>query len=268
MESQEKITIPKIIKMKEKNEKISCLTAYDWIMATLLDASGIDLILIGDSGAMVFAGHNTTLPITMDQMIYHTQSVTRGVKHALTIADMPFLSYQISVEDALRNAGRFLKEGFSDGVKLEGGNSIAETVRKLVVSGIPVMGHIGLTPQSIRVIGGYPLLGKETEEANQLKQDAKCLEEAGAFSVVLEKIPALLAKEITEIISIPTIGIGAGPFCDGQILVTHDMLGLFESFKPKFLRRYAEIAQTIRKSVEHYSNDVKKGKYPSLEESY
>ncbi len=268
MGSQDKITTPKIIKMKEKGEKISCLTAYDWIMATLLDDSGIDLILIGDTGAMVFAGHSTTLPITVEQMIYHTQSVTRGVTRALTITDMPFLSYQINPDDALRNAGRFLKEGGADGVKLEGGCSIAETVQKLVKSGIPVMGHIGLTPQSIRVFGGYPLRGKKTDEANQIKRDAKCLEEAGAFSIVLEKIPTDLAKEITQSLAIPTIGIGAGPYCDGQILVTHDMLGLFESFKPKFVRRYAEIAHMIRQSVAQYAKEVKEGKYPSPEESY
>ncbi|MBN2029076.1 3-methyl-2-oxobutanoate hydroxymethyltransferase [bacterium] len=268
MGSQEKITIPKIMKMKEKGEKIACLTAYDWIMATLLDVSEIDLILIGDSGAMVFAGHNTTLPITVDQMVYHTQSVTRGVTRALTITDMPFLSYQVNPEDALRNAGRFLKKGGADGVKLEGGCSILETVQKLVKSGIPVMGHIGLTPQSIRVFGGYPIQGKKTGEADRLKQDAKCLEEAGAFSLVLEKIPAGLAKEITQSIAIPTIGIGAGPYCDGQILVTHDMLGLFESFKPRFVRRYAEIAQIIRQSVAQYTKEVKEGKYPSSEESY
>jgi 3-methyl-2-oxobutanoate hydroxymethyltransferase len=268
MGSQEKITTPKILKMKEKGEKIACLTAYDWIMATLLDGSGIDLILIGDSGAMVFAGHNTTLPITVDQMVYHTQSVTRGVEHALTITDMPFLSYQVGPEDALRNAGRFLKEGGADGVKLEGGCTIAETVRKLVKSGIPVMGHIGLTPQSIRAFGGYPVQGKKTDEANQIKQDAKCLEEAGIFSLVLEKIPASLAKEITQSLSVPTIGIGAGPHCDGQILVTHDMLGLFEAFKPKFVRRYAELAQIIRQTIGQYSKEVKAGKYPSSEESY
>ncbi len=268
MGPQEKITIPKIIKMKEKGEKIACLTAYDWMIAKLLDDSGIDLILIGDSGAMVFAGHNTTLPITVDQMVYHTQSVTRGVERALTITDMPFLSYQVSSEDAMRNAGRFLKEGGADGVKLEGGCSMTETVRKLVQSGIPVMGHIGLTPQSIRAFGGYPLLGKKNAEADQFKQDAKCLEEAGIFSLVLEKIPAPLAKEITQSISIPTIGIGAGPHCDGQILVTHDILGLFESFKPKFVRRYAELAQVIRQSVGQYSKEVKTGQYPSSEESY
>lgn len=268
MEPKEKITIPKLKGMKKKGEKIACLTAYDWITASLLDDAGIDLILVGDSGAMVFAGHETTLPITMDQTIYHTQAVSRGVKRALIIGDMPFLSFQVSPEEALRNAGRFLKEGGADGVKLEGGEAIAETVRKLVGVGIPVMGHLGLTPQSIRILGGYRIRGKEANEAEALKRDAKILEEAGAFAIVLEKIPTSLAKEITRSVSVPTIGIGAGPYCDGQILVTHDMLGLFETFKPKFVRQYAKLAQAIRGAVGEYTKEVKEGKYPSPEESY
>ena len=268
MANIEKITIPLLKKMKREGEKIACLTAYDWLMASLLDTAGIDLILVGDSGAMVFAGHETTLPITMDQMIYHTQAVSRGVKRALLIADMPFLSYQISPEKALENAGRFLKEGGAEGVKIEGGEPMGEIIHKLVNVGIPVMGHLGLTPQSIRAFGGYRVRGKGIEEAEELKRDAKILEQAGVFSIVLEKIPATLAEEITSSVSIPTIGIGAGPHCDGQILVTHDMLGLFESFKPKFVRRYTELAQIIRNATEQYINDIKKGKYPSKEESY
>ncbi|MFC1502241.1 3-methyl-2-oxobutanoate hydroxymethyltransferase [bacterium] len=268
MDKKDKITVPLLIKMKEKGEKIVCLTAYEWITASLLDEAGVELILVGDSGAMVFAGHENTLPITMDQMIYHTQSVSRGVKKALLITDMPFLSFQISPEEAVRNAGRFLKEGGAEGVKLEGGAPVAEAIRRLVDIGIPVMGHLGLTPQSISAFGGYRLRGKETDEAERLKQDAKILEEAGAFSIVLEKIPAALSKEITQSISIPTIGIGAGPHCDGQILVTHDMLGLFEAFKPKFVRRYAELAKTIKSSVGDYVRDVKDGSYPSCKESY
>ncbi|RKY53392.1 MAG: 3-methyl-2-oxobutanoate hydroxymethyltransferase [Candidatus Neomarinimicrobiota bacterium] len=264
----EKITIPLLRKMKKDGEKIACLTAYDWMMASLLDTVGIDLILVGDSGAMVFAGHETTLPITMDQMLYHTQAVSRGVKHALIIADMPFLSYQTSSEKAIENAGRFLKEGGADGVKIEGGEPMAETIHKLVDVGIPVMGHLGLTPQSIHAFGGYRLRGKGTKEAEGLKHDAKILEQAGVFSIVLEKIPVSLAEEITKSVSIPTIGIGAGPHCDGQILVTHDMLGLFETFKPKFVRRYAELAQIIRDATERYIKDIKQGKYPSKEESY
>ena len=268
MDPKEKITIPKLKEMKKRGEKIACLTAYDYITASLLDAAGVDLILVGDSGAMVFAGHETTLPITIDQMIYHSQAASRGVKRALLIADMPFLSFQVTPEEAIRNAGRFLKEGGADGVKVEGGEPMAETIRRLVSVGIPVMGHLGLTPQSIRSFGTYCLRGKKSHEAEELKRDAKIMEEAGAFSIVLEKIPASLAKEISQSLSIPTIGIGAGPDCDGQILVTHDMLGLFETFKPKFVRRYAELAQTIRTAVETYSKDVKEGKYPSKEESY
>jgi 3-methyl-2-oxobutanoate hydroxymethyltransferase len=265
---KEKITIPKLKEMKKSREKIACLTAYDWLTAKLLDEAGIDLILVGDSGAMVFAGHETTLPITVDQMIYHTQAVSRGVKRALLIADMPFLSFQVSPEEALLNAGRFLKEGGADGVKIEGGEAMAKTAQKLVQVGIPVMGHIGLTPQSIRTFGGYRLRGKRPNEAKELKRDAKIMEEAGIFAIVLEKIPTPLAKEITQTLSVPTIGIGAGSACDGQILVTHDMLGLFEAFKPKFVRRYAELGQSIRRAVEKYSKEVKEGKYPSPEESY
>jgi 3-methyl-2-oxobutanoate hydroxymethyltransferase len=268
MDKKDKITAPHLIKMKAHGEKIVCLTAYEWITASLLDEAGVDLILVGDSGAMVFAGHKNTLPITIDQMIYHTQSVSRGVRRALLITDMPFLSFQITPEEAIRNAGRFLKEGGAEGVKLEGGEPMAETIRRMVDIGIPVMGHLGLTPQSISVFGGYGLRGKKTDEAERLKQDAKILEEAGAFSIVLEKIPATLSKEISESISIPTIGIGAGPHCDGQILVTHDMLGLFETFKPKFVRRYAELAKTIKSAVGKYAQDVKKGAYPSSKESY
>ena len=268
MNGKEKITIPKLVKMKKAGEKIACLTAYDTLTASLLDKAGMDLILVGDSGAMVFAGHETTLPITVDQMLYHTQAAARGVESALLIADMPFLSFQVTPEEAIRNAGRFLKEGNADGVKIEGGEHMAETFRRLTEVGIPVMGHLGLTPQSIHAFGGYKLQGKEEAQAAKLMNDAKIIEEAGGFAIVLEKIPSDLAKKITKSISIPTIGIGAGPHCDGQILVTHDMLGLFEEFKPKFVRRYAELAETIRTAVENYGKDVKEGTYPSDKESY
>jgi 3-methyl-2-oxobutanoate hydroxymethyltransferase len=268
MAENAKVTIPQLIAMKKKGEKIACLTAYEWITAGLLDQSGIDLILVGDSGSMVFAGHPNTLPITMDQMVYHTQAVSRGIKRALCVADMPFLSYQINPELAIQNAGRFLKEGGAEAVKLEGGEPVAETVRRLVDVGIPVMGHLGLTPQSIQKFGGYRVRGKGQSEADELKKDARILEASGVFAIVLEKIPAELAKEITESISIPTIGIGAGPHCDGQVLVTSDMLGLFEAFRPKFVRVYAELASTIRDAVKQYSHDVKSGSYPSKEESY
>jgi len=268
MENNKKVTTAQLRVMKEKGEKIACLTAYDWLTASLLDQAGLDLILVGDSGAMVFSGHKDTLPITIDQMIYHTQAVARGVKQALLIADMPFLSYQTSKEQAILNAGRFLKESSAEGVKVEGGEHLAETIHCMVQVGIPVMGHLGLTPQSIRFFGKYSVRGKEEKEAEKLRKDAKILEEAGTFAMVLEKIPAQLAKEITESVSIPTISIGAGPHCDGQILVTHDILGLFEQFKPKFVRRYAELANTIREAASNYTKDVKSGSYPSEKESY
>jgi 3-methyl-2-oxobutanoate hydroxymethyltransferase len=264
----DKITVPKIIEMKRTGEKITSLTAYDWLLASLLDSAGIDIILVGDSAAMVFAGHDTTLPMTMDQMLYHTRAVTRGVKRALVIADMPFLSFQVTSERAIGNAGRFLQEGRASGVKIEGGEPVAETIRKITDVGIPVMGHLGLTPQSIQSFGGYRLRGKMETEAVAIRKDAKILEQAGAFAIVLEKIPSSLAGEITKSVSIPTIGIGAGPDCDGQILVTPDMLGLFESFKPKFVRQYANLAGTVRSAASGFMKDVKSGAYPSREESF
>ena len=268
MTQPDKITVPKIIEMKRRGEKIASLTAYDWLLASLLDAAGIDVILVGDSAAMVFAGHDTTLPMTMDQMLYHTRAVTRGVKHALVIADMPFLSFQVTPDQAIENAGRFLQKGRAGGVKIEGGEPIAETIRKITDIGMPVMGHLGLTPQSIQSFGGYRLRGKTEGEAETIRKDAKILEQAGVFAIVLEKIPASLAGEITKSISIPTIGIGAGPDCDGQILVTPDMLGLFESFKPKFVRQYANLAGTIRSAASGFIKDVKSGACPSKEESF
>ena len=267
-DSGKKRTAPAIVDMKSQGQKIVCLTAYDALLAMLLDQSGVDLILVGDSGAMVFAGHKTTIPFTTDQMVYHTQAVSRGVQHALLISDMPFLSYQISVDDALRNAGRLIQEGGAQGVKVEGGEHMAETVRRLVKMGIPVMGHLGLTPQSINQFGGYRLRGKKEPESEEIRKDAKILEEAGVFAVVLEKIPSALAGQITASLSIPTIGICAGPQCDGQILVTHDMLGLFEQFKPRFARQYVNLAGMIREAVIHYAEDVKKGDFPGDKESY
>jgi 3-methyl-2-oxobutanoate hydroxymethyltransferase len=263
-----KVTVPEVVRMKARGEKIAALTAYDSLLASILDSAGIDVILVGDSGAMVFAGHETTLPITLDEMLYHTKAVRRGVQRALLVVDMPFLSYQTSVEEAIHNAGRMLKEGGAEAVKLEGGRPVVETVRRLVEIGIPVMGHLGLTPQSIHAFGGYKVQATDEDRAKRLLEDARMLEEAGAFSIVLEKIPADLARRVTESIGIPTIGIGAGVHCDGQILVTHDMLGLFEKFLPKFVRRYAELGAEIRKACNEYASDVRAGKFPSVEESY
>jgi len=254
-----KVTVPEIIVYKNRGEKIAALTAYDFLMASILDEVGIEIILVGDSAGMVVAGDATTLSIGMEEMLYHTRIVSRAVKRALVVADMPFLSYQISFEKAVENAGRFLKEGQAEAIKIEGGEPFAELIRKLTSIGIPVMGHIGLIPQSVHKFGGYKLQGKSPDNAQRLKKEAKILEEAGVFSIVLEKIPFSLAKEITESVNVPTIGIGAGPYCDGQILVTHDLLGIFEKFKPKFVRRYAEVGQIMRKAFENYKNDVKKG---------
>jgi 3-methyl-2-oxobutanoate hydroxymethyltransferase len=268
MQSKEKITVPDLGRMKTGGEKIACLTAYDWLFAALLDQAGLDLILVGDSAAMVFAGHETTIPMTMDQMVYHTQCAARGARRALLIADMPFMSFQVGPEDALRNAGRLMQEGGAEGVKIEGGEPMAGTIHKITNAGIPVMGHLGLTPQSIKAFGGYRVRGRDKKEAGMLLQDAKILEQAGVFAIVLEKIPAVLAREITESVTVPTIGIGAGPYCDGQILVTHDLLGLFEEFKPKFARRYTELAKTIKKAFSRYVKDVKAGTFPAAKESF
>jgi 3-methyl-2-oxobutanoate hydroxymethyltransferase len=261
------MTVKRFRQMKSK-ETIAVLTAYDRLMAQLLDETGIDAILVGDSVGMVIAGYATTLPVTMDEIIYHTKTVRRGVKRALLIGDMPFLSYQTSTADALRNAGRFLQEGGAEAVKVEGGRHMAETIEKMTRIGIPVMGHLGLTPQSIHQFGGYGVRGRQPDEARSLLQDAGILAEAGCFSIVLEKIPAELARQITEQVAIPTIGIGAGPDCDGQVLVTHDMLGLFEEFKPKFVRQYARLAGDMRSAFKGYIRDVKKGEFPGPEESF
>ncbi len=265
---RKKITVPAIMAMKQRNEKIAALTAYDFLLAHLLDEAGLDLMLVGDSVAMVFAGHETTLPITLDEIIYHTRAVRRGVKNALLVADMPFLSYQVSPEQAVLNAGRLLKEGGAEAVKLEGGSVMAETIRRIVQVGIPVMGHLGLTPQSINAFGGYALQASQAESAKKLLEEALQLQEAGVFALVLEKIPATVAREVTQALQVPTIGIGAGPDCDGQILVTHDMLGLFEKFKPKFVRRYADVGRVMREACEAYRKEVKAGAFPAEQESY
>ena len=263
-----RVTTKSVALLKKKGIKISALTAYDFITAKLLDDAGIDILLVGDSLSNVFQGNETTLPVTMDEMIYHTKAVSKGVQRAMIVVDMPFMSYQLNIDEAFRNAGRIMKETPAGAVKLEGGKPIAETIRKITEYGLPVMGHIGLMPQSIHSYGGYSERGKTEEEANEILEDAKIIEEAGAFALVLEKIPAKLAKKVSASISIPTIGIGAGVNCDGQILVTPDMLGLNTDFHPRFVRYYASLATEINKAVKEYINDVKKGTFPSDKESY
>lgn len=271
MSSQNKIskkTVPEIIKMKQRGEKIAVLTAYDALLAEILDSAGVDIILVGDSGGMVMGGHKNTVSVTLDEMLLYTKSASRGISNALLIADMPFMSYQVSPETAVTNAGRFIQEAGAEGVKIEGGTAIIETARRLVEIGIPVMGHLGLTPQSIHKFGSYKLQGSEEETAEQIFQDALKLQDAGVFSIVLEKIPSELAAKITEALSIPTIGIGAGINCDGQVLVSQDMLGLYRKFKPKFVRHYAHLGDVIEKSCRDYINDVKNSHFPSENESF
>jgi len=264
----DKVTTQTVVKMKEQNEKISMLTAYDYTMAGIVDSAGIDVILVGDSASNVMAGFDTTVPMTLDHMIYHTSCVVRGVERALVIADLPFMSYQVTAKEALISAGRMMKEAGAHAVKLEGGSTISKTVKKIVDAGIPVMGHLGLTPQSIYKFGTYKVRAKEEEEADQLLEDARKLEKAGVFSIVLEKIPSPLAKKVTSELSIPTIGIGAGPHCDGQVLVTHDMLGLNKDFSPRFLRRYADLHKEMTSAVGQYISDVKEGDFPNENERY
>ncbi|RUM44084.1 MAG: 3-methyl-2-oxobutanoate hydroxymethyltransferase [Desulfurobacterium sp.] len=261
------VTTADFIEKKRKGEKITVLTAYDYLTARIVDSAGVDAILVGDSLGMVALGYKSTIPVTMEEMIHHTKAVVRGRRNAMVIFDMPFLSYQTGIRDAILNAGRALKETGCDAVKIEGGVEQAETIRALVNSGIPVMGHVGLQPQSVNVYGGYKLRGRG-EERKRIIEDAKAVEEAGAFAVVLEKIPAELAKEITEMLRIPTIGIGAGKYCDGQVLVFQDMVGLFEDFKPKFVKRYAELGKLAREAVERFIEEVKSGKFPDEEHSY
>lgn len=263
-----KVTTEQLRKMKAKGQKIAALTAYDFTMAEILDQAGIDLILVGDSAATVFAGYDTTLPVTMEEMLYHVRVVARGVKRALVVADMPFMSFQTSVEKALVNAGRFMKDSFAEGVKIEGGIERCDAIERIVSAGIPVMGHLGLTPQSIHKFGTYKTRGRNKGEAERILADARGLEEAGAFAIVLEKIPVALAGRVTESVSVPTIGIGAGPQCDGQILVSYDMLGLYDKFHPRFVRKYLEGSQLIRDAFEHYIRDVKAMDFPSDSESY
>jgi len=266
--SPKKITVNTLREMKKTGEKITMLTAYDFLMASHLDECGIDMILVGDSVGNVVIGYENTIPVTMEEMIHHCSAVTRGVKNAMVIGDMPFMSYQVNPEQAVENAGRLVKESGVQAVKLEGGEEVLDTIKKIVQAGIPVMGHLGLTPQSINKFGGYGVRGAAAEEAQAIFADAKELEAAGVFSLVLEKVPASLAKDITRRLNIPTIGIGAGVDCDGQVLVTHDMLGMFEKFKPKFSKRYAELAKEMKRCYSQYISEVKEKKFPAQEHSF
>jgi len=254
--------------MKQTGEKIAMLTAYDFLVAKLLDQVGIDVILVGDSLGNVVQGYETTLPVTVDDMIYHAKAVKRAVKNALIVVDMPFMSYQNSVDEAVRNCGRVMKEVGVGAVKLEGGAYIAEIVKHLVKIGIPVMGHLGLTPQAINKFGTYEVRAQDKKEADELVRDAKVLADAGVFAIVLEKIPSSLAKKVTASIPVPTIGIGAGPHCDGQVLVVYDMLGMTEEFRPRFVRRYGEFAESLRSAFNSYIKDVKSQQFPTMKESY
>lgn len=263
-----KMTVPEVRSMKEKGEKIVCLTAYDYCLARILDESGIDLLLVGDSLGSVVQGHDSTLPVTVDDVIYHTKAVIRGRRRALVVSDMPFMTFQLGVDDAKRNAGRLVQEGGAESVKLEGGVTQADTIEALVKMGVPVMGHVGLTPQSVHQFGGYRIQGRGEADARAILDDAIAVEQSGAFAVVLEGIPVQLAREITQRISIPTVGIGAGMHCDGQILVVHDMLGLFDDFMPKFVKRYANLKETIGGAVRSYMEEVRTEVFPAEEHTF
>ncbi len=260
-----RVTVNTIREMKQRKEKIVMLTAYDYSTAKLVDEAGVPLILVGDSLGMVVLGYDSTIPVTMDDMIHHTRAVVRGTQQAMVIGDMPFMTYHTSVSDALRNAARFIQEGGAQAVKLEGGVNVAETVKRIVDCGIPVMGHIGLTPQSIHQLGGHRAQGKTPEAALKLLNDAKALEQAGAFAVVLELVPAPLARVITQELNIPTIGIGAGPDCDGQVQVISDLLGLYSDFVPRHAKQYARLAGEIKAAIASYISEVKTGVFPTLE---
>ncbi|MBI5893924.1 MAG: 3-methyl-2-oxobutanoate hydroxymethyltransferase [Deltaproteobacteria bacterium] len=263
-----KTTILDIKDMKRQRRKIAVLTAYDYTMAKILDSAGAPILLVGDSLGMVSAGYESTLPVTIDEMIYHTRAVARGSKNALIVVDMPFLSYQISIEEAKRNAGRLVKEGGAEAVKLEGGENIADTIKAINDMGVPVMGHIGLMPQSVHKMGGYKVQGRTKKERQQIMKDAKAVEKAGAFSILLEGIPSGLAKKITESVSIPTIGIGAGLHCDGQVLVLHDMLGLYKDISPRFVKKYLDLNSMITNAVKDYIKDVEMKRFPEKKHSF
>ncbi|MBU1706956.1 3-methyl-2-oxobutanoate hydroxymethyltransferase [bacterium] len=263
-----RVTAKTLFKYKAEGRKIVCLTAYDAIYAAIEENAGVDLLLVGDSAGNVIAGHTTTIPMTMDSMLFLTRCVARGSNKAMVIADMPFGTFQVSTEDTIQNAVRFLKEGGAQGVKVEGAGYLLSTIRRLVEVGIPVMGHLGLTPQRVNIYGGYPVQGRTEKGAQQIEADALALQDAGVFSIVLEKMDSALAAKITKQLTIPTIGIGSGPDCDGQILVNYDLLGMIEDFKPKFVRRYVEGAQLIRDAVSRWAEDVREGRYPTKDESW
>jgi 3-methyl-2-oxobutanoate hydroxymethyltransferase len=265
---RKKITPVDVQAMKKQGKRITMLTAYDYPMALLEDRAGIDIILVGDSLAMTVLGYENTLPVTMDEMIHHTKAVVRGAKYPLIIGDMPFMSYNSSEREAILNAGRFMKEAGADAVKLEGGASVKETVKAIVRGGIPVMGHIGLTPQTVSMLGGFKVQGKDAQAAQKIIDDALALQDAGAFSVLLEAVPAPIAKMVTERLTVPTIGIGAGVHCDGQVLVVHDMLGLFDRFTPKFAKKYVNLSEVILKALDAYKEEVIKGEFPTDQHSF
>jgi 3-methyl-2-oxobutanoate hydroxymethyltransferase len=262
-----KITIPDILQMKQNRQRITMMTAYDYPFARLVDAGGVDAILVGDSLGVVFSGHDNTLPVTMDEMIYHTRAVARAKPRALLVADMPYMSYHVSIENALHNCGRMIKEGGAQAVKIEGGLGMAAVIQAVASIDIPVMGHVGLTPQSIHRMGGYKVQGRK-DQADRIMSDALAVQNAGAFSIVLEGIPSNLAARITAELSIPTIGIGAGPDCDGQVLVIHDILGLCEKYTPKFVKRYVDLAPVITNAVNSYVEEVRSGSFPTKEHSF
>ncbi|MDE7081155.1 MAG: 3-methyl-2-oxobutanoate hydroxymethyltransferase [Muribaculaceae bacterium] len=268
VDNTRKVTTRRLIEMKQRGEKISMLTAYDYSSAKILDAAGIDCILVGDSASNVMAGNQTTLPITLDQMIYHAKSVMKGTRRALVVVDLPFGTYQGNSKEALASAIRIMKESHAEAVKMEGGSEIRESIERILSAGIPVMGHLGLTPQSINKFGTYTVRAREEAEAQKLIEDAKMLEEVGCFAMVIEKVPAELAERVAKEVSIPIIGIGAGGGVDGQVLVMHDMLGINQGFSPRFLRRYADVASVMNDAVQHYIHDVKSGDFPNEKESY
>jgi 3-methyl-2-oxobutanoate hydroxymethyltransferase len=262
---QTKVRVPDLAKMKERGERIVMLTAYDATMARLFDRAGIDALLVGDSLGNVILGMDTTIPVTLDAMVHHTQAVTRGAKHALVVADMPFLTYQVTTEEAMRNAARLFQEGGAAAVKLEGGRAVAETVRRITSAGLPVMGHVGLTPQHVHRLGGMRQQARDDAAAQELIADALALQEAGAFAIVLEAIPDAVAEAVTSRLQIPTIGIGAGPHCDGQVLVSYDLLGLFDTFLPPFVKQYAHLGETIVAAAKSYADDVRQQSYPQTQ---